>query len=914
MDQLMENAQTFGPEFPKKIQSLLLQYDALLKPVEKADILIVSARATMRLGQPEACLKNLDDAISYLDPKNISDQASYSSCLLLKSQCFGSIGDFASGKKVLQELLTTLPNNIEAQANATANLGIIALLERNLSLSRNYILEAIRLGAKAYGPDHLMIANCYNNLAGVEKELENLDKEAEYLQKCIAIKVSQLGPESPALSTNYSNLAENFMERGDIQNAILLGKQAENIIRKYFSEADSELRFILIKLAEYYAMAKQRENALQCLSEAGRIQAQYFDPNDAQSTMANIYAASAYIDLEMQENAKSLLNQAASNIGFDFNRSPNFESLKQTENLHNYLQCQHQFYRFLSKSEPKYLDSLEKSMFQSLDFLEFESQIPKENNDRLLNTEASFEVFEPLINLLYQRNKKGNAEKIFTIMEKSKSRILRENILNSDAEKFSRLPDSLQSKAQALDEMILEQQALIQSIQNGSPQDQNISQKANQAQLLHLREERLKLIAFIKANHPEYYQLRYASETSKLAEIQAKLPKETALIEFFVGDTSIFTFCIRSESQEILRIPKSNNFKHLIQNFREGIYGYSFASERNPEKFRQSAQLFCNSAYQIYNQLLQPLESKLPAKLIIIPDGILHFVPFDALLKKPATEPTNFRNHAYLIRDFQISYHNSATLWAKAGNHHIKRQSKGVLAMAPEFKSPAASNSNFANRRLELQPLQNNREEAEAIQKLWSGELLLGTNANRQQFEVNASHYSIIHLATHAKANDDNGDFSFVAFSPQDADDDLSRLYAQDLFAQELDAELVVLSACETGIGEFRRGEGMLSLSRGFMYAGAKSTVTSLWEVNDASTKTIMLDFHRYLKKGRSKDESIRLAKLNYLENSENPHPYFWAAFVPFGDMKAIGNDSNGILWLILIAATLLAIIYLSKK
>jgi CHAT domain-containing protein len=153
-----------------------------------------------------------------------------------------------------------------------------------------------------------------------------------------------------------------------------------------------------------------------------------------------------------------------------------------------------------------------------------------------------------------------------------------------------------------------------------------------------------------------------------------------------------------------------------------------------------------------------------------------------------------------------------------------------------------------------------------------------------------AGDYRILHLATHGRADNRVGDYAFLAFSEIKDSIENELLYVKDLYNLELNADLVVLSACETGIGKLQRGEGIISLARAFAYAGAKSIVTTLWEVNDKSTSELMRYFYRELKLGKDKDEALRLARQRYFDKAapRGLHPFFWAAFVPVGDMRPV--------------------------
>jgi len=129
--------------------------------------------------------------------------------------------------------------------------------------------------------------------------------------------------------------------------------------------------------------------------------------------------------------------------------------------------------------------------------------------------------------------------------------------------------------------------------------------------------------------------------------------------------------------------------------------------------------------------------------------------------------------------------------------------------------------------------------------------------------------------------------YCYLAFT-QTSDTLDRKLYVRDLYNLKLNADMVVLSACETGLGELQQGEGILSLARGFAYAGAKSIISSLWSVNDKSTADIMTSFYSHLKEGKTKDDALRRAKLDYLSQNPNAQPFYWAAFTAVGDMKPI--------------------------
>ena len=219
----------------------------------------------------------------------------------------------------------------------------------------------------------------------------------------------------------------------------------------------------------------------------------------------------------------------------------------------------------------------------------------------------------------------------------------------------------------------------------------------------------------------------------------------------------------------------------------------------------------------------------------------------------------------------------------------------------------------LSQNRLALGPLQYNDDEVLVIDALVGADVFVDSLATEDRFTSLAGDYRILHLSTHGKANDKVGDYSFLAFYEQDDSLENEWLYNRELYNLKLNADMVVLSACETGIGELQRGEGIISLARGFSYAGAKSIITTLWSVDDKSTMRLMENFYANLKSGQSKDAALRQAKLDYLKTSRDigDEPYFWAGFIPVGDMSPVELDGGWRNWWVYGLVSLGALIFL---
>jgi CHAT domain-containing protein len=210
--------------------------------------------------------------------------------------------------------------------------------------------------------------------------------------------------------------------------------------------------------------------------------------------------------------------------------------------------------------------------------------------------------------------------------------------------------------------------------------------------------------------------------------------------------------------------------------------------------------------------------------------------------------------------------------------------------------------------------LEGAQKEAEFLKELFPSNLYMGNIATKNNFVKYKSDGNVLHLAMHASVDKNNPVLTHFNFSNNE------KLYLEELYALNIPAEMAVLSACNTAIGEGDDVSGIASLQRAFNYAGAKATIASLWEVPDESTSKIMISFYENLKKGYSKSEALQKAKKEYLTNtqiSKLKHPYYWAGFVLYGADSPISQTNHTWIWLITITVILFIIlifVYKSRK
>lgn len=489
-------------------------------------------------------------------------------------------------------------------------------------------------------------------------------------------------------------------------------------------------------------------------------------------------------------------------------------------------------------------------------------------------------------------------EQAFYYSEKSKGLTLLEAFQNTKAEQIDGV-NTEKERELKLDIADLEQ--VIFQLQQNKVDDNEEEIKALKKEVFMKREQYNEMIARLEAQNPTYYNTKYKLDIMDVAAVRQLLQPNQALVEYFVGDSAVYAFKITEGKFEVFEMQGQTEMGEQVYSFREAIYGYFLNNkDRNPQILSKYATLYAEQGHQLYQQLIAPL-GELPTRLVVVPAGAMCDMPFEALLMELPTEPESFKSHAYFVKNHSINYAYSATLLKEMSEHEVAAGTDTYLGFAPSFGEGASSV--IRGKKYSLAPLTYNSVEVKNIQKLLGeGQIYEGDAATENQFKELAGNYSIIHFATHGLANNQDPDYSLLAFTEVKDEQENEFLYVSDMYNMELNAELVVLSACETALGKNFRGEGIMSLARGFSYAGAKSIFTTLWSVNDQATFQIVERFYKNMQDGLKKDEALQKAKLNFIENGTNltAHPFLWSPYIMIGDtdeLDSIANKTNWLLW-----------------
>lgn len=386
--------------------------------------------------------------------------------------------------------------------------------------------------------------------------------------------------------------------------------------------------------------------------------------------------------------------------------------------------------------------------------------------------------------------------------------------------------------------------------------------------------------------------------TSSISTIQQQLSTRQTVVEYKLTDKSIFIFTVSKNQFQVYHFEKPNGFEKELVQLYEALQQANAAT----------AQITYNTlALEFYQALIEPL--KLPEKqeLIIVPDGVLRYLPFEALLTAPAKIPHKFKNRQYLLLQHDISYAYSSDLWLQ-GTSPSKGNGK-VLAFAPSFE----------NDYRQLPPLPYSQIELKSVHRITGAKQYVENTALESTFKIEAPNYSVLHLSTHGILDNHNPEYSHLAFSQIPDGLENEKLFVTEIYKLNLAADLVVLSACKTQLGKMYRGEGLMSIARAFTYAGAKSVVASLWSIDDAQTGQLMKYFYEKLKK-QSKHKALNEAKRQFLlENPSKTHPYYWSACVLIGDVTEVNLSISHRTWvfaifLVIIVLVLLGLVFWKRS
>mgnify|MGYP001120989995 FL=1 len=488
-------------------------------------------------------------------------------------------------------------------------------------------------------------------------------------------------------------------------------------------------------------------------------------------------------------------------------------------------------------------------------------RLDTDEQSKLFWQKIASEIYIKATEACFFLNKVSDA---FYFMEKNKALMLLEDIDKKKLRQITSIPKHI------LDDE--------QKLRNTLNQYNNQDSSVNINSLIEAKLNYQRFIDTLNISYKLYFNTKKPTEVIPLESFKKNITKQNHYyLEFILDENDGYGLLISKHQTYFYKINNCDKLKNLAKNFRKLI--------DKPLTTKKDLKDYYNVSNYIYNCLFPEKVKKLVQNksLTIIPDFYLQNIPFEAL-------QTEEKSHSYLILKNQINYAYSISFLVNNININ-ENNHKELLGFAPV---------QFPNK---LSTLNKTKSELQAINNIIESDIYFFKDATKKQFKKQIKGYDIIHIASHADAG--NNLNPWISFYD-------NKLYLEELYQLEHTAKLVVLSACKTSLGELHKGEGVMSLSRGFFNSGANSVISTLWNVNDTSSTYIMVNFYDELSKGKDKSEALHNAKLKYLKENQlsEKSPYYWASFVLIGDPSVIFTSSK-ILFLNISILTILLIINL---
>ncbi|MEA3443546.1 MAG: CHAT domain-containing protein [Bacteroidota bacterium] len=744
------------------------------------------------------------------------------------------------------------------------NLGLI----QKSMLDYDAALESFNKSIEYFSHKRNMkLAVLYGNCANSYHAIRNFEQAEKYQLKKLDILKESYNGNSLEIVKTYQGLGSLYFVKEDFSKGLKYIEKATKLVLDSLVREQFLLGNCYMNYALYYSKISKPDSALFYYHKALSNYLQKEISNDVlvcpmvEDNQISVSLAKLYKDKAKELNKSGILK----------------------DNSLDTLKASMEYY----KSALAMIDKLR------LSFLDEESKLflsANEKNTFITTLELAIKLHQ-LTNDAYYKNL------AFELAERGKAANLLASIRSIKAGRFGGIPDSLSAEETNIRrEIDIYRKKVFEEKQKETNNTVLIDSLENIFFKLTNRHD--DLVRFFEKEYPNYYSLKYDSKVVMPGKIMDFLPDSINFIEYVKTNNDILIFIINNKMFEVFSIPIDKSFRTQTQTIISSLtrVDFNLLGSKDFIAFKEA------SSY-LGSKLIAPIKDKLIGRqLIISVDEALSYIPFEILIDtKSDNKGSNYRNLAYLIRAYSISYAYSATLLLE-DNREIRKAKAKLVAFAPNYGNEINNSINSDGNQFVLFPLPKAYEEASSIVKQTNGEIFNDSLATEANFILQKDEFKVLHLAMHAIIENHDPMFSRLVFSQGDDSLNDRFLYAYEVYNMSIPAQLSVLSACNTGDGKVRKGEGVMSFARSFIYAGCPSVVMTLWPVEDNAGSGIMIDFYKYLLLGNSIDESLRQAKLDYLKTADllHSHPYFWAEYVIIGDNSPVFRKRNNYLNFIL--------------
>lgn len=858
---------------------------------------------------------------------------------------------------------------IETQTDYLYDLGYLYDKVGNSFEGINFYKKSLALYIKQFGETNKEVALNYNNLAYAYNNVYNQKNTIAYYEKAAKIwevLYKNSSNDKDYLVTVYLNLINQYISYGDLEKAAeKLNKLNNYFLKKYQSKESKSAPQYFSSFSDYYLSNIRMSLALnnkttalkflkdfegnqflpykkavhstyliQCYAEIVDFLIKNNDCDNALEfvekalSMANKYEQKQYLVTLNSQIAAVYSNQDKKDLAIKFyeiaqksNNTTNFNSSKY---IIEFLKAEVYF----EKNESKIAIS---SLKNNIEQLLFDYAKKKTTIEKVKFSDVKELVSTDFINLFfksgkiyfqnYKKFKNKNDLQISDNLYKISNKLFREYYLkgeyNEELSKYhSEIIEGLLEIAIEKKLTFKEKIYLINEIEKSASQhlaqeflkkiktNNNVA-NLNLEKIKELKSElnfyksqgtsgqvdavrNQKKITLIEKNITSLLQKtsktyqdidKNALDNFDILRVQKVVDSDEVVVKYYTLNENVYALDITSKDIEIRKIGPTQQLKKEVTLFLQ-----------QTKQINQASLAVSKSLSKI---LIKNLNAK---KITFIADGFLNYLPFETLYDVDSQQ--------YLIQKSSVSYDYTLPFYAFSKQNKINIDNNHLIAFAPNYKikKPAIVRSGLSD-------LHYAKMEANLVSKLFNGTSFINEKATKSTFLNNIDQYGFYHFAMHSLVDENNINESCLVFSNDE------KLYFSELYGLHFPAKMVVLSACDTGNGNLKAGEGIMSLSRALTYAGVQSSLYSLWQVPDKETSEIMISFYENLKDGQAKDEALANAKTTFI--SKNPmknHPFYWAGFVVNGDVSPIMSSSNWMIYVGIGFVILMLLFFFRKK
>ncbi len=827
----------------------------------------------------------------------------------IKGKYYTSIKKYKKAIKILNNLKVTTKLDYVKVYNG---MGDAYKMRGEYTLSLEYYKKAYRLKKFIYEENSPEFCNSYDRIGSIYNVTGDPDFALYYFDMSLNIKLSYYTDDHPDLAISYYNIANAYNEKQQYRMAMNYWLKVLKIRRKFFKKTSSEFAQTYKGIGDSFIGLNENKRAQKYYAKSLKINEKIFKlkhPSVAELLycLGNTYKNENNLAKALLFYQKSIAaNLKYFNDSLNVYKKPVLVSYYNQNILLASLQAKADVLeqRYVLTKNNQDLKIALQTVQLCDNLINKIRRSYKKIDDKIAIGKKATSIYERAVSVCYKIYNITKRDKYlfqsFYASEKNKGGSLLGALAEIEAQKFASIPDSVQAISKGYKIKISEFEKQIAVLPYEQEND-TLSDKLFQTNRAYD-----KLISSLEKKYSKYYKFKYSYHTTSTLKIKTILNKNNALRSYFIGENKIFIFTITKDTMYIETVEKIKSLNNDIKQLRAMIIsGHSKKGVKTYQKL----------AYKIYKQLFpKPLNENIK-NIIIVPDGVLGIIPFETLFTEEYKGKINkFENYPYLIKKYGISYTYSSNLF-----YHTFEEKSNVkvnyikewLALAPVFTSKTTnkvsngargishkSSQSFDTRAFlnstHITPLPASENEVNSIHKKFNKKRLkadVKCHAKTNEKFVKSGilkDYRYLHFATHGFVNSKKPELSGILLAQDTLGGNDGILFSGEIYNLELNSDLVVLSACETGLGKISKGEGVIGLTRALLYAGTKNIIVSLWQVADKSTSDLMIDFYENLltneKNRKNFTKPFRTSKLDMIKKGGKfAHPYFWSPFILIG-------------------------------